>query len=168
MQHDTVSNGGDLWTLDIASKTLRPLVQRPKQDFGGRLSPDGRWLAYFSDYSGRYQLYVTSFPDADQRWQVSQDGGHEAVWSRDGRELFFRNGRKLLVAAVRPGKTFEWDPPRVLFEGDFYTGGGPGNEHYDVTPDGKHFLMLAVPPPGTPRLNVYQGWRVRLDSVARR
>jgi Tol biopolymer transport system component len=168
MQHDTVSNGGDLWTLDIASKTLRPLVRLPKQDFGGRLSPDGRWLAFFSDYSGRYELYVTSFPDAAKRWQVSRDGGHEAVWSRDGRELFFRNGKKLLVAAIRPGTTFDWDPPRVLFEGDFYTGGGPGNEHYDVTPDGKHFLMLAVPPPGPPRLNVFQGWRLGLDSVAQR
>ena len=165
MYHDTVSNGGDLWTLDIASKTLRPLYRSPKQDFGGRLSPDGRWLAFFSDYSGRYELYVIPFPDGDRRWQVSQDGGHEAVWSRDGRELFFRNGRKLMVAAIRPGRTFEWDPPRVLFEGDFYTGGGPGNEHYDVTPDGKHFLMLAVPPPGPPRLNVFQGW---LERVARR
>lgn len=158
MYHDTVSNGGDLLTLDIASKTLRPLVRTHKQDFGGRLSPDGRWLAYFSDYSGRYELYVTSFPDGDKRWQVSQDGGREAVWSRDGRELFFRNGRELLVAAIRPGMTFGWDPPRVLFEGDFYSGGGPGYESYDVTPDGKHFLMLAVPPPGPPRLNVFQGW----------
>ena len=166
MQHDTVSNGGDLWTLDTASKTLRPLVRSDKQDFGGRLSPDGRWLAYFSDYSGRYELYVKSFPDGDKRWQVSQDGGHEAVWSRNGRELFFRNGKKLLVAAIRPGLTFEWDPPRVLFEGDFYTGGGPGNEHYDVTPDGNHFLMFAVPPPGPPGLNVFQGW-LTLGRVAR-
>jgi DNA-binding SARP family transcriptional activator/Tol biopolymer transport system component len=167
MQHDTVSNGGDLWTLDTATKTLRPLVRSDKQDFGGRLSPDGRWAAYFSDVSGRYELYVIPFPDAAQRWQVSQDGGHEAVWSRDGRELFFRNGKKMMVAAIRPGTTFDWDPPRVLFEGDFYTGGGPGNEHYDVTPDGKHFLMLAVPPPGPPRLNVFQGW-LTLGSVARR
>lgn len=168
MRHDTVSNGGDLWTLDIASKTLRPLVRSPKQDFGGRLSPDGRWLAFFSDFSDRHELYVISFPDGDKRWQVSRDGGREAVWSRDGRELFFRNGRELLVAAIRPGMTFDWDPPRVLFEGDFYSWGGPGYESYDVTPDGKHFLMLAVPPPGPPRLNVYQGWRLRLDSVARR
>jgi DNA-binding SARP family transcriptional activator/Tol biopolymer transport system component len=167
MQHDTVSNGGDLWTLDTASKTLRPLVRSDKQDFGGRLSPDGRWLAYFSDVSGRYELYVISFPDNAQRWQVSQDGGHEAVWSRDGRELFFRNGKKLMVAAIRPGRTFDFDPPRMLFEGDFYSGGGPGYESYDVTPDGKHFLMLAVPPPGPPRLNVFHGWRPP-DRVARR
>ena len=168
MQHDTVSNGGDLWTLDIASKTLRPLVRSPKQEFGGRLSPDGRWLAFFSDISGRYELYVISFPDADKRWQVSRDGGREAVWSRDGRELFFRNGKELLVTAIRPGVTFDWDPPRVLFEGDFYSDLGPGIESYDVTPDGKHFLMLAVPVTGTQGLNVYQGWRpIASGSVAR-
>jgi DNA-binding SARP family transcriptional activator/Tol biopolymer transport system component len=158
MYHDTVSNGGDLLALDIASKTLRPLVRTLKQDFGGRLSPDGRWLAYFSDNSGRYELYVSPFPAMDKRWQVSQHGAREAVWSRDGRELFFRNGKELLVAAIRPGRTFVSDLPRVLFEGDFYSGGGPGYESYDVTPDGKHFLMLAVPPPGPPRLNVFHGW----------
>ena len=158
MQHDTVTNGGDLWTLDRASRTLHPLVRSPAQEWGGRLSPDGRWLAYFSDVSGRFELYVTSFPGADERWQVSQDGAREAVWSKDGRELFFRLGRKMLAVTVRPGARFDWDPPRVLFEGDYYQS-GPGGAHYDVSLDGKRFLMIQEPPRGVPRLIVIQGWQ---------
>jgi len=165
-QHDTVTNGGDLWTLDLASKTLRPLVRTPAAEFGGRLSPDGRWLAYASDVSGRWELYVTSFPGANRRWQVSQHGGREAMWSKDGRELIFRNGKAVMVAAVRPGATFDWEPPRVLFEGNFWQGGGAGAANYDVSSDGKRFLMIQEPARGTPRLNVIHEWqRLGIESV---
>jgi DNA-binding SARP family transcriptional activator/Tol biopolymer transport system component len=168
MQHDTVTNGGDLWTLDVASTTLRPLVRSPASEFGGRLSPDGRWLAYFSDGSGRYELFVTPFPDAGRRWQVSRNGASEAVWSRDGRELFFRNGKEFLVAAVRPGANFDSDPPRVLFEGNFEGGHGPGVNNYDVSPDGRYFLIIEVPPPRAAGLNVFQGWRSQgIEHIAR-
>jgi hypothetical protein len=159
--HDTVTNGGDLWTLDVASKTLRPLVRSPAYEWGSRLSPDGRWLAYCSrNASGRDELYVTSFPGAGERWKVSQDGAREVVWSKDGRELFFRNGKELLVAAVRPGARFDWAPPRVLFTWDYWPSGqtGPGATNYDVSSDGKRFLMIQEPARGVPRLNVIQGW----------
>ncbi len=159
--HDTVTNGGDLWTLDVASKTLRPLVRSPAYEWGSRLSPDGRWLAYCSNVSGRHEVYVTSFPGARERWKVSQDGAREVVWSKDGRELFFRNGQELLVAAVRPGARFDWAPPRVLFKWDYWPSGttGPGGTNYDVSSDGKRFLMVQEPPRGAPRLNVIQGWQ---------
>jgi hypothetical protein len=159
--HDTVTNGGDLWTLDVASKTLHALVRSPAYEWGSRLSPDGRWLAYCSNVSGRHELYVTSFPGAGDRWKVSQDGAREVVWSKDGHELFFRNGQELLVAAVRPGARFDWAPPRVLFRWDYWPTGatGPGGTNYDVSADGKRFLMVQEPARGAPRLNVIQGWQ---------
>ena len=159
MQGDSASSGGDLLLLDLTRpRTLRPLLQTPASEWGGRLSPDQRWLAYFSDLSGRYELYVTAFPDGGRRWQVSREGGGEVFWSRDGRELFFRNGNQLLSVSVKGGATFDWEPSRVLFEGGYYFGGGPGLVHYDVSPDGTRFLMIEDAGCDVPRLNVVQGW----------
>ncbi len=90
--------------LDLSdSRTLRPLVQTPASEWGGWLSPDQRWLAYCSNVSGRGELYVALFSGGGRRWQVSRDGAVQAVWSRDGRELFFRNGNQMLVVAVKAG-----------------------------------------------------------------
>jgi Tol biopolymer transport system component/tRNA A-37 threonylcarbamoyl transferase component Bud32 len=161
MQGDSL--GGDLWVLDPADRrSLRPLVRTPAGEWGGRLSSDERWLAYFSDVSGRYELYVTAFPDGGRRWQVSREGASEAVWSRDGRELFFRNGDQLFAVPIKAGATFDWDPPRVLFEGSYHRGGGPGSVQYDVSPDGTRFLMIEDAAAAAPRFNVVQGW----DRVA--
>ena len=143
MQHDTVTNGGDLWTLDRASKTLHPPCASPAQEWGGRRHPTGAGSRISRTSPGRFELYVTSFPGAGERWQVSQEGASEAVWSKDGRELFFRNGKEMLVVRG-PGATFDWDPPRVLFEGDYYKS-GPGGANYDVSADGKRFLMVQEP-----------------------
>ena len=163
MQGDSASSGGDLLLLDLTHPgTLRPLLNTPASEWGGRLSPDQRWLVYFSDLSGRYELYVTAFPDGGRRWQVSREGGGEVVWSRDGRELFFRNGNQLLSVSVKGGATFDWEPPRVLFEGSYYFGGGPGLVHYDVSPDGSRFLMIEDAGSDVPRFNVVRdgttGW----------
>ena len=159
MQGDSVNSGGDLLLLDQTNPgTLRPLVQTPASEWGGRLSPDQRWLAYFSDFSGRYELYVTAFPGGGRTWQVSREGGGEVVWSRDGRELFFRSGYQLLAVRVKAGASWDWDPPKVLFEGGYYFGGGPGLVHYDVSPDGSRFLMIEDAVSGPPRFNVVQGW----------
>ena len=167
MSNDTVYNAGDLWTLDIATKKLSELVRTPASEYGGRLSPDGRWLAYASNASGRFEVYVTAFPSARGRWQVSHDGGSEAMWSKDGRELFFRNGKAVLAVAVRPGATFNSSAPQVLFAGNYMRGGGPGAANYDIASDGKRFLMVEEPPRGAPRLNVIQGWqRLWGESVA--
>ena len=103
-QGDTT--GADLGTLDMANPetaALQPLVRTPANDWGGRISPDGKWLAYFSDGSGRFELFVTAFAGGGPKWQISRDGAREAVWSRDGRELFFRSGNDIHAVAIRPG-----------------------------------------------------------------
>jgi serine/threonine-protein kinase len=155
-----VMSRGNLSTLSLMDrKALHPLVNTSANEWGGCLSPDEHWLAYFVVEGGRSELYVTPFPGGGPKWQISRDGAREAVWSRSGRELFFRNGKQMLVAAVHPGATFAWDPPRVLFEGDYVLGGGgPGNVDYAVSADDKRFLMFRPPVLGTPRLNIIQGW----------
>ena len=156
----------DLWAIDVeGDRAPRSLLRTPADEYG-RLSPDGKWLAYVSDQTGRFELYVTPFPALGARSQISTGGAREPVWSRDGRELFYRNGTRLLAVTVRADTTFKWDPARVLFEGDFFSFAGPGNQSYDVSPDGKRFLMLEVVRPA-PRLDVVQGWRGLVNGSGR-
>lgn len=110
------------------------------------LSPDGRWLAYASDETGRTEVYVRPFPDTrGAKYTVSRDGGAEPLWSPSGRELFFRDGRDNLVAAtIAPGAGFEVSGMRILFSAVGYWG---DNRHrgYTVAPDGRSFLFIKAP-----------------------
>jgi hypothetical protein len=104
------------------------------------LSPDGRWLAYQSDEAGRMEAYVRPFPGPGARVSVSVQGGTEPVWSRDGRELFYRTGDSLLAASVSLRPTFAVTGRRLLLRGAFLQ--GARLREYDVAPDGQHFVMV--------------------------
>ena len=105
------------------------------------ISPDGRWMAYFSNESGQNEVYVRPFPNVDDgKWQVSGSGGREPVWSPDGRELFFVDGPDFLVAQVETEPTFSSTTPEVVFaRGDFTL--TQAREH-DISPDGEQFLFI--------------------------
>ena len=129
---------------------LRPGSGRPPERFlttdatnwEPRFSPDGRWIAYSSDESGRFEVYVRSFPEAGHRVQVSVEGGHDAVWARSGRELFYRKAGRLYAVPIVRAEPLSFGEPRLLFEGPYMDLGGAAN--YDVTPDGQRFLMVKV------------------------
>lgn len=104
------------------------------------LSPDGRWIAYTSEESGRNEVYVRAAAPGGGRWQVSSDGGLQPHWSVDGKELYYRIGDKMMVAGIVTQPVFSSGRPRVLFEGSFQLGGAVND--YDLTPDGREFLML--------------------------
>jgi Tol biopolymer transport system component len=118
---------------------FKPLITTPFDEGQAVFSPDGRLIAYVSNESGRYEVYVQTYPAVDGREQVSTDGGIEPVWSRDGKELFFRRGRELAAVDIRLSPTLSVGKPRVLFEGDFVE--GPFMAGYDVSPDGRRFIM---------------------------
>ncbi len=105
------------------------------------LSPDGRWFAYVSSESGRNEVYVRPYPGPGGRWQVSLDGGTEPFWSPRGQEIFYRDGDKMMVVAVRTAGAFEIGNRTQLFSGVFSTSPGT-TANYDVTRDGQTFLML--------------------------
>lgn len=103
-------------------------------------SPDGRFVAYVSNESGRAEVYVRPYSGQGPRTQVSAEGGIEPVWSRDGKELFFRHGRDLLAVTVQTTPSFSTGRSQVVFSGDYAF--GPLLANYDVAPDGKRFLMM--------------------------
>lgn len=129
-------------TLDSA-RTRHPYLQSPAAERVAALSPDGRWLAYSSDESSRDEIYVRSFPDPGAKVQVSLDGGTEPRWSRDGREVFYRTGDRMMVAAVRTRPAFSVAARTELFRGTFPS--SPVHAQYDVAPDGRHLLMTQGP-----------------------
>lgn len=120
-------------------------LQTPFQEGFPAISPDGRWMAYYSNETGRWEIYVQPLEETENqsagmgRVRISTDGGEEPIWSRDGRELFYRWGSKIYVVNVTLGPEFRAGTPRVLFDGPFVN--VPGWS-YDVSPDGKRFLLV--------------------------
>ena len=104
-----------------------------------RLSPDGRWLAYMSNESGRNEIYVRAFPSMGERVLVSEDGGEEPLWSADGRTLYYRTRAQLVGARVTTSPTFAVVQRQPLFEAGY--GLNSAHTNYDVTRDGKHFVL---------------------------
>jgi serine/threonine-protein kinase len=122
-----------------------PLVVTEGGQYAATLSPDGRWLAYVSNETGREEVYVRPFPDTDSgRWLVSTSGGAEPVWAHSGRELFYRNGANELVAVQVSGDpTFAAGQQEVLFSMAGYLQGAD-YQMYDVSPDDQEFVMLRI------------------------
>jgi Tol biopolymer transport system component len=115
---------------------------------GARFSPDGRWLAYTSNESGRLEVYVQPFPGPGGKWQISTEGGTEPVWNPNGRELFYRDAEnKMMAVDVSQSRdsnravSLSAGRPRMLFEGP-YEPSTTNVANYDVSPDGRRFLML--------------------------
>jgi serine/threonine-protein kinase len=153
--------GYDLWTLSPDGKTL-PL---PFNETGGQFSPglegEPRWVAYASDESGRSEIYVQSYPGGANRIPVSTGGGILPKWSRDGKELFYVTGDAVVAVAIRSDGSF--GAPRRLFDRSNFLLNFRF-QSYDVSPDGKRFLMIQRDPGSVPRqLNVILNWSDELD-----
>jgi serine/threonine-protein kinase len=133
--------GFDLWVLRLGDRKAQPFLRTRFNESAPRFSPDGRWLAYASDESGRQEIYVQPYPGPGGKWQISTEGGREPVWNRNGRELFYRSGDKMMAVDITTQPGFAAGKPRVLFEGGYeptvFTA-----PNYDVSPDGQRFLML--------------------------
>lgn len=142
----------------------RPVVDNGKgRWWSGSVSPDGRWLAFPSDESGRAEVYVTSLVGGRSQWRISSDGGVLPLWGKTGRELFYWSGKRLMAVPVKANGTFIPGEPRLLFEGDYYQV-QPGDPNYDVSLDDQRFLLVQRgTTDGPERLNVIQGWRSEIE-----
>lgn len=134
----------DIWALPLFDRQNPvPLVQSAANESGGVLSPDGRWLAYHSDESGQYEVYVQSFPGGGGKQRISTGGGVWPGWRGDGKELYYRAlDDKLMAAPVAGGASLAVSAPVALF--DFRSGSLPDQPYYAADRDGQHFLLNAI------------------------
>jgi serine/threonine-protein kinase len=162
----------DLHLMNLnGDRSVRPLIHGPANELWAEVSPDGRWVAYDSDESGQFEVYVRPFPDAygGGRWQLSSSGGRQPVWSRDGRELFYRDFAGAMISVpVRPGSRFSAGRPLRLFDGEGFLGAGAqgGGRTFDVSPDGARFLLLKNGPEQAAELIVVLNWFDELRRLA--
>jgi hypothetical protein len=120
-----------------------PLVQTPAYEGGARLSADGRWMVYVSNESGRNEIYVRSFREAERRRQVSNDGGSQPAWNPNSREIFYRIGDRMMSVNLTPvGSDLQLSAPRQLFARAYAYGAGITIANYDVSKDGQRFIMV--------------------------
>ena len=133
----------DIWVLPEEGEA-KPLIATQFNEASPQFSPDGSWLAYVSNESGRYEVYVQAYPGAGEKTTVSTDGGFEPEWSPDGRELFYRKGKRMMGVSIQTTPVFRSSRPRELFEGPYLSGADTAAiaTTYDVAADGEHFLMI--------------------------
>ena len=152
----------DIWILPPGGEPL-PFLMTPFDEFAPAFSPDGKWLAYVSDESGRAEVYVQPYPGPGAKWAVSTEGGTEPAWSPDGRELYFRHRDQLVAVAVTAGPEFRAGRSTPILESRYET--IEGARDYDVSPDGKGFVVIrsegAVEPD---RFNVVLNWFTELRA----
>jgi dipeptidyl aminopeptidase/acylaminoacyl peptidase len=156
----------------------QPLDESKFAQGSAKFSPDGRWLTYCSNESGRPQVFVQSFPGPGPKVQVSNEGGTDPVWRRTGGELFYRNGDRMMAVDVSTEPTFSASRPRELWRRAYSHGmssscGAPGvtSSNYDVTPDGQRFLMIQDDDQAAPSASqaiFVQGWAEELTERGRR
>lgn len=153
----------DIWLLP-ADSDPRPVIATGAREILPTLSPDGRWLAYTSDETGREEVYVRPFPNTDDaKWVVSRDGGVAPVWSPTGDELFYMSGRALMAVAITRAPAFRAALPERLFDGPFET----GTPRFDVSPDGSYFVMVEADPDARPtQIHLVVNWIDELRRAA--
>ena len=160
----SVLNPKTKWDIELLSLPDHKVTDFLKTDFDelqGEFSPDGRWVAYSCNESGRHEVYVQPFPGPGGKWQISSAGGTNPVWRRDGKELFYlASARKMMSVPVRIGAAFEAESPRPLF--DVRVKSDP-DRHFDVTADGQRFLItLPLGDETSPPITLVQNWTALL------
>jgi serine/threonine-protein kinase len=158
--------GKDIWLLPLhGDKKARPFLCTPFNEGEAAFSPDGRWIAYTSDETGQGEVYVQPFPSTGGKWQISRDGGSEPVWATSGKELFYRNGNKMMAVMIVTVPAFTADQPRTLFEGHYYSL-DPGWPQYAVSLDGQRFMMIKEEEDVLPsQLHVVLNWHEELKRL---
>jgi Tol biopolymer transport system component len=159
--------GPDLWFVTSPELKSSLFLKAPSVFRNGQFSPDGKWVAYASNESGKWEIYVTSFPDARGRWQVSSGGGEQPRWRGDGKELFYLSlDGKMMAAPVTTGAHFDAGTPVVLFQAtprqpvlvyDLFV--------YDVSRDGQRFLInTQVKQAESAPMSIILNWPAKLDK----
>jgi Tol biopolymer transport system component/predicted Ser/Thr protein kinase len=157
----------DIWILDMEGDYKpKPFLNTGYDEYNPTFSPDGHWLAYVSDESGRLEIYVQEYVDGGRKERISTDGGINPAWSHDGRELYYINGKNMMVVKVTSEPNFDFGTPEPLFESsDEMLSGGNLGRHYDVSDDGR-FLMVKTSDDAKVQLICVHNWFEELKRLA--
>ncbi len=168
LTHDDRRDRNDIFVLDRSTGEIRPFLVTDYDEDHPALSPDGTLLAYAANDSGRSEVYVRPFPGPGGKYTISNQGGTGPVWSRDGRELFYAEGDRMMRVAVERSPRFTASSPELLFESPDYVWERPRN--YDVLADGSGFVIVrrGAGTPATRTLRVVFDWFAELDRLAPR
>jgi serine/threonine protein kinase/Tol biopolymer transport system component len=151
----------EIWLLPLrGGRKPRPFLQSQFRHGTAVFSPDGHWIAYTSDESGRFEVYVQPFPGPGGKWQISTEGGDQPVWARNGRELFYREENRMMAVEVVTHPAFTTGTRTVLFAGPYVHHSPLGPADYDISPDGRQFLMVQpiAQGPSAQQVNVVLNW----------
>ena len=161
--------GGDIAVLDVSSGKVTTFAIDPKfSEAQADFSPDGQWIAYSADESGRKEVYVRPFPGPGRKYQISNEGGEEPLWAKNGKQLFYRRKGQgqVWVVDVQTNKGFTTSRPRLLFEKSGYAGYIPVR-CWDISHDGQRFIMVkgdeSKPFPAT-EMVLIQNWLEELKQ----
>ena len=159
------SDGQTIWTIAPGDRRPRPFAPSRFVETSPSFSPDGRWIAYVSNESGRFEVYVQPFPGPGERFTISATGGGEPVWSRSGKELFYRNGDQMMAIDARTASSFRTARPTVLFTGRYLHSQSFRRTEYDVALNGD-FVMLSVAEGDQPatQINLLMNWFEELTA----
>jgi eukaryotic-like serine/threonine-protein kinase len=163
-----VRKGNELWYLSWPERVARPLLQAKWTVQNAQFSPDGRWMAYTSNETGNMEIYVSPFPSANGKWQVSSAGGEEPRWRQDGKELFYLSAEgKMMAVAVTKGASFKAEAPVALFQTERRR--QPVSSFavfsYDVSGDGQRFLIITkVDEANAAPLSVFLNWASEMEK----
>jgi serine/threonine protein kinase len=162
--HNVNDTRQDIWLRTLTGEAqTEPWLATPFNEIFGVFSPDGNWIAYASDETGRHEVYVNRFQDRGRKLQVSLKGGSRPRWSRDGKELFFRDGPRMMAVEVVMGDSISVGEPFELFTGLYMAGSQKWD--YDVAPDGR-FIMIKTPDEDRPReISVVLNWLQELEQL---
>lgn len=157
--------GQDLWFLTLPEFKSSQFLKATASLKGARFSPDGKWVAYASNESGRWEIYVTSFPEAHGKWQVSNGGGDQPKWRSDGKELFYlAPDGKIMATLVSTGANFDAGAPTALFQANPREMVATSEQaSYDVSADGQKFLVNTQLKTGTMPMSVVLNWTSKLN-----
>jgi Tol biopolymer transport system component len=163
-----IASGFDLWLLPVptsTSGTAKPVrfLGTAADEIHGNFSPAGRFVAYSSNESGGFEVYIQTFPRSDRKWSVSTNGGHEPRWRADGREIYYLSAdRKLMAVSVGAGPTFA--VPKPLFQTRVPAGVEAFRTHYVPTRDGQRFLINTQTGDPSPNpITVVLNWTAALN-----
>jgi Tol biopolymer transport system component len=157
--------GADLWFVAIPELRAAQFLKASSTLKDARFSPDGKWVAYSSNESGRWEIYVTSFPGAQGKWQVSNTGGDQPKWRSDGKELFYlSNDGKIMAIPVKTGANFDAGTPTALFQAKPREMIATSEQFsYDVSKDGQKFLINTQLKTAVTPMSVVLNWSTKLN-----